>query len=59
MAFMFDPGSNTAVERGVIVLHIRVSKSRKRGRCGNGEEEREGCCIEGATARDYIHKRAE
>jgi hypothetical protein len=27
--------------------------------CGNREEEREGCCIEGATASDYIHKRAE
>jgi hypothetical protein len=27
--------------------------------CGNGEEEREGCCIKGATASDYIHKRAE
>jgi hypothetical protein len=27
--------------------------------CGNGEKEREGCCIEGATASDYIHKRAE
>jgi hypothetical protein len=27
--------------------------------CGNGEEEREGCCIEGATENDYIHKRAE
>jgi hypothetical protein len=28
-------------------------------RCWNGEEEREACCIEGATASDYIHKRAE
>jgi hypothetical protein len=27
--------------------------------CGNRKEEREGCCIEGATASDYIHKRAE
>jgi hypothetical protein len=27
--------------------------------CGNGEEEREGCSIEGATVSDYIHKRAE
>jgi hypothetical protein len=27
--------------------------------CGNGEEEKEGCCIEGATASDYIYKRAE
>jgi hypothetical protein len=27
--------------------------------CGNGEEEREGCCIKGATVSDYIHKRAE
>jgi hypothetical protein len=27
--------------------------------CGNGAKEREGCCIEGATASDYIHKRAE
>jgi hypothetical protein len=27
--------------------------------CGNGEKEREGCCIEGATASDYTHKRAE
>jgi hypothetical protein len=27
--------------------------------CANGGEEREGCCIEGATASDYIHKRAE
>jgi hypothetical protein len=23
---------------------------------GNGEEEREGCCIKRATASDYIHK---
>jgi hypothetical protein len=27
--------------------------------CGNGEEEREGCCIKRATVSDYIHKRAE
>jgi hypothetical protein len=27
--------------------------------CWNGEKERESCCIEGATVRDYIHKRAE
>jgi hypothetical protein len=27
--------------------------------CGNGEEEREGCCFKGATVSDYIHKRAE
>jgi hypothetical protein len=35
--------------------------AEKRGHrdCGNGEEEREGCCIKGATASDYIHKRAE
>jgi hypothetical protein len=26
------------------------------GTCWNGEEEREGCCIKGATASDYIHK---
>jgi hypothetical protein len=26
--------------------------------CGNGEKEREGYCIKGATASDYIHKRA-
>jgi hypothetical protein len=27
--------------------------------CGNGEKEREGCCIERATENNYIHKRAE
>ena len=27
--------------------------------CGNEEEERDGCCIEGATASDYLHNRAE
>jgi hypothetical protein len=24
--------------------------------CGNGEEEREGSCIEGAPESDYIHE---
>jgi hypothetical protein len=33
--------------------------NRRHKTCGNGEEEREGCCIKGATASDYIHKRAE
>jgi hypothetical protein len=34
---------------------------RRRDLCWDGEEEREGCCIEGVTASDYnvIHKRAE
>jgi hypothetical protein len=27
--------------------------------CWNGEEERESCCIEGATESDYIHMKAE
>jgi hypothetical protein len=36
------------------------SSSEARGdECGNGEEERVGCCIKGATASDYIHNRAE
>jgi hypothetical protein len=44
-------------------LRIHVDKIEKESilvyRSGNGEEEREGCCIEGATVSDCIHKRAE
>jgi hypothetical protein len=45
-----------AIERGDPEVFLVFLKY---GWCGNGEEEREGCCIEGVTASDYIHKRAE
>jgi hypothetical protein len=40
-------------------LNTCSSSSVRAIHCWNGEEERESCCIEGATVRDYIHKRAE
>jgi hypothetical protein len=39
-----------------IVAGQGTTRKRVRRICGNGEEEREGCCIKGATASDYIHE---